>query len=211
MPEAFGERVGAPREGDLSAGSRLVISGGHVALCDDNFTVLSNGAVAIEGGRVEAVGSAPDIEASYGGCETIDASGKLVMPGLINAHTHLYSALARGLMANIDPSANFAEILEHLWWRLDRALTIDDMRLSAAAGSIDLMRNGTTTIIDHHASQVHIDGSLDAVAEPLEEAGLRFESLLRDHRPRRRDRAGSGSGRERAVRPEGRRARRFLG
>lgn len=168
----------------MPIGARLVIRGGHVALLDDEFTVLSDGAVAIDGGRIEAVGSAADIDSRYGGAETIDASGKLVMPGLINAHTHLYSALARGLVADIAPSSNFTEILEHLWWRLDRALTLDDVRFSAAAGALDLLRNGTTTIIDHHASQVHIDGSLDAVAEPLEEAGLRcnlcFEVSDRD-------------------------------
>ena len=158
----------------MSAGARLVIRGGHVALLDDDFTVLSDGAVAIEGGRIAAVGSAADIASRYDGAETIDASGKLVMPGLINAHTHLYSVLARGLVADIEPSSNFTEILEHLWWRLDRALTLDDVRLSAAAGAIDLIRNGTTTIIDHHASQVHIDGSLSAVAESLNESGLRF-------------------------------------
>jgi putative selenium metabolism protein SsnA len=163
-----------PREGALSAESTLLIRGGHVALLDDDFTVLSDGAVAIEGGRIAAVGSAADIASRYDGAETIDASGKLVMPGLINAHTHLYSALARGLVADIEPSSNFTEILEHLWWRLDRALTLDDVRLSAAAGAVDLIRNGTTTIIDHHASQVHIDGSLSAVAEPLNESGLRF-------------------------------------
>lgn len=173
-PWAFGERVRAPREGVLSSVPALLIRGGHVALLDDDFTVLSDGAVAIVGNRIEAVGSATDVARRYPGAQTIDASGKLVMPGLINAHTHLYSALARGLVADIAPSANFTEILEHLWWRLDRALTLDDVRLSAAAGAIDLIRNGTTTIIDHHASQVHIDGSLDAVAEPLDESGLRF-------------------------------------
>jgi putative selenium metabolism protein SsnA len=163
-----------PREGVLSSGPTLLIRGGHVALLDDDFTVLSDGAVAIVGNRIEAVGGAADVSARYEGAEIIDASGKLVMPGLINAHTHLYSALARGLVADIEPSSNFTEILEHLWWRLDRALTLDDVRLSAAAGAIDLVRNGTTTIINHHASQVDIDGSLSAVAEPLDESGLRF-------------------------------------
>ena len=158
----------------MSAGSTLLIRGGHVALLDDELTVLSDGAVAIVGNRIEAVGSAADVGARYDGAETIDASGKLVMPGLINAHTHLYSTLARGLVADIEPSSSFTEILEHLWWRLDRALTLDDVRLSAAAGAINLIRNGTTTIVDHHASQVHIDGSLSAVAEPLDESGLRF-------------------------------------
>jgi len=155
-----------------------------VSLFDDDFTVLDGVAVAIVGDTIDAVGPADEVDARYPGAETIDASGKLVMPGLINAHTHLYSTLARGLIADIEPSANFTDILEHLWWRLDRALTLDDVRLSAAAGALDLVRNGTTTIIDHHASQVHIDGSLSAVAEALGDAGLRanlcFEISDRD-------------------------------
>jgi putative selenium metabolism protein SsnA len=142
---------------------------------DDGFTVLDGAAVAIVGSTIDAVGPADDVVARHPGAEVVDASGKLVMPGLVNAHTHLYSALARGLMAEIEPSSNFTEILEHLWWRLDRALTPEDVRLSAAAGALDLVRNGTTTIIDHHASQVHIDGSLDAVAAALREAGLRAD------------------------------------
>jgi len=161
-------------ESDLSSVSTLLIRGGHVALLDDSFTVLTDGAVAVEGGRIVAVGPETDVSARYPAAENIDASGKLVMPGMVNAHTHLYSALARGLMAEIEPSGNFTEILEHLWWRLDRALRLDDVRLSAAAGALDLVRNGTTTIIDHHASQVNIADSLSAVAEPLDEAGLRY-------------------------------------
>ncbi len=95
------------------------------------------------------------------------------MPGLVNAHTHLYSSLARGLTADIAPSSNFVETLEHLWWRLDRALTEDDVRASAAVGAIDLIRNGTTTIVDHHASQTAIAGSLSVVGEALADVGLR--------------------------------------
>ena len=173
-----------PKEGVLSAGCTQLIRGGHVALLDDDFTVLSDGAVAIVGNRIEAVGSAADLGARYGGAETIDATGKLVMPGLINSHTHLYSALARGLVADIRPSSNFSEILENLWWRLDRALTLEDVRLSAAARALDLVRNGTTTIIDHHASQVHVDGTLTVIAEALRDVGLRanlcFEVTDRD-------------------------------
>jgi putative selenium metabolism protein SsnA len=158
----------------LSNGSTLIIRGGHVALLDDSLTVLKDGAVALQDGLIAAVSESADVEARFPSAETLDASGKLVMPGLINAHTHLYSALARGLLADIAPSADFTEILENLWWRLDRALTLDDVRLSAAAGAIDLVRNGTTTIIDHHASQVNVSDSLTAVAEPLDEMGLRF-------------------------------------
>jgi putative selenium metabolism protein SsnA len=155
-----------------------------MSLMDDGFTVLDEAAVAVAGSTIDAVGPADDVIARHPGAEIIDASGKLVMPGFVNVHTHLYSALARGLIAEIEPSSNFTEILEHLWWRLDRALTLEDVRLSAAAGALDLVRNGTTTIIDHHASQVQIDGSLAVVAEALDDAGLRanlcFEVTDRD-------------------------------
>ncbi len=164
--------------------SPFIIRGGYVVSFDDALTVIDGGAVAVVDGRIGAVGPAADVLPGYPGLPVIDATGKLVMPGLVNAHTHLYSALARGLMVDIEPSGNFTEILEHLWWRLDRALTEDDVRLSAAAGAIDLVRNGTTTIIDHHASQICIDGSLSAVADAVAEAGLRanlcFEVSDRD-------------------------------
>jgi putative selenium metabolism protein SsnA len=155
-----------------------------VALLDEQLTVLNGASVAIVGGRVDAVGAGAALEGRYRDAEVIEAGGRLVMPGLVNAHTHLYSALARGMMAEIEPSGSFTEILEHLWWKLDRALTEEDVRLSAHAGAIDLVRNGTTTIIDHHASQANITGSLSAVAEPLLETGIRanvcFEVSDRD-------------------------------
>ncbi len=166
----------------MSHTSSLVVAGGTVITGGAEPRVIPDGAVVVRDGLVESVGRREDV--ATGGAMLLDASRRLVMPGLVNAHTHLYSALARGLMADIAPSANFVEILEHLWWRLDRALTMDDIRLSAAAGALDLIRNGTTTIVDHHASQVTIDGSLDAVADALGTAGLRanlcFEITDRD-------------------------------
>ena len=135
--------------------------------------VIKGGAVAFDGDRIVAVGPVSEVVSGRHGAEVIDASGKLIMPGLINAHTHLYSALARGLMADIAPAANFVEILEHLWWKLDRALTHEHTWYSAAAGALDLVRSGTTTIIDHHASQVSVTDSLANVAEALEEIGIR--------------------------------------
>ena len=162
----------------------LLITGGSVAFLDDALTVRERSSVAIVDGLIDAVGPDDELAGRYPDAERLHVPGKLVMPGLINLHTHLYSELARGLIADIEPSSSFTEILEHLWWRLDRALTDEDIRLSAAAGAIDLIRNGTTTIVDHHASQVHIDGSLSAIADALSEAGLRsnlcFEVTDRD-------------------------------
>jgi len=86
----------------------------------------------------------------------IDGSGKVLMPGLINAHMHFYSTFARGL-TKAKPSRNFLEILNNLWWRLDKKLGHADTYYSAIIPLIDAIRKGTTTIIDHHASPFAIE------------------------------------------------------
>jgi len=123
--------------------------------------------ILIEGGRVAALGPAPP------GVPRRDCSRCLVIPGNVNAHTHIYSALARGMPYRLDPPANFLEILQRVWWRLDRALDVESLRASALAGGMDALLAGTTTVIDHHASPNAIDGSLDVIADALEELGLR--------------------------------------
>jgi putative selenium metabolism protein SsnA len=103
----------------------------------------------------------------------LDAGGQLVMPGNICAHTHFYGAFARGMAIPGDPPKDFPEILERLWWKLDKALTLEDVRYSALVCLVDAVKHGTTTLIDHHASPNAIDGSLDVIAETVKQAGLR--------------------------------------
>ena len=105
--------------------------------------------------------------------EVIDLSGRLVLPGMVCAHTHLYSALARGMPAPPRPPASFREILELIWWRLARALDEETIYWSAIAGAMEAARAGTTTLFDHHASPSHIKGSLAIVQEALAAIGLR--------------------------------------
>lgn len=107
------------------------------------------------------------------GEQQIDLAGKIVMPGFVCAHTHLYSSLARGMAQPKKPAANFLEILDRIWWRLDRALDEESIYYSALAGAIDAVRCGTTTLVDHHASPHAIGGSLDIVRDALREVGLR--------------------------------------
>src|SRR6185369_701981 len=105
--------------------------------------------------------------------EVIDVAGKLVLPGMVCAHTHLYSTLARGMPAPRRTPANFREILELVWWRLDRALDEETIYWSAVAGAMDAARAGTTCLFDHHASPSHIKGSLSIVQEAMAAIGLR--------------------------------------
>jgi putative selenium metabolism protein SsnA len=102
-----------------------------------------------------------------------DLEGRLVLPGLVNAHTHLYSALARGMPGPAAPPQSFVEILQQVWWKLDRALDEETVYLSALAGAVEAALSGTTLIVDHHASPSFIQGSLGVVGRALDEVGLR--------------------------------------
>jgi putative selenium metabolism protein SsnA len=144
----------------------------------DPVSVL-DGDVRIDDGRVTAVGGHVAMPASV-----CDCTGCLVVPGNVNGHTHLYSALARGMPYALAPPENFVQILERIWWRLDRALDEDGVRASALTGAMEALLSGTTTLVDHHASPNAIDGSLDVIAEALGSLGIRsvlcYETSDRD-------------------------------
>lgn len=105
--------------------------------------------------------------------KVIDLKGKLVLPGFVNAHTHLYSSLSRGMPMPATAPANFLEILEKIWWKLDVALDEEAIYYSALVGAIEAIKCGTTTLIDHHASPSSIKGSLDLLKKALKQAGIR--------------------------------------
>jgi putative selenium metabolism protein SsnA len=135
--------------------------------------LLENRALVLDGGRISAVGPAAELQTRFPDASVLDARGQLVMPGNICAHTHFYGAFARGMALPGDPPQDFPEILERLWWKLDRALSLDDVRASAQVCLVDAVKHGTTTLVDHHASPGAIDGSLDAIAEAVTQSGLR--------------------------------------
>jgi putative selenium metabolism protein SsnA len=151
----------------------LITNGTVISLGADN-RLITNGAVYIKGERIADIGTTRALVNKYPREEALDAHGKLVMPGSIVAHTHFYGAFARGMSLPAGPPPkNFPEILQQLWWKIDRALTLEDCKLSALVCLVDAIRNGTTTLIDHHASPNAIDGSLDAVADAVLDSGLR--------------------------------------
>jgi cytosine/adenosine deaminase-related metal-dependent hydrolase len=94
-------------------------------------------------------------------------------PGLVCAHHHLYSSLARGMPPPPKTPTNFQEILEQIWWRLDSALDLEMIRWSAMLGALEALESGTTAIVDHHESPNAIEGSLDVIAEACAEVGVR--------------------------------------
>lgn len=130
------------------------------------------GDLAVAAGRISQA-TPGNQAASRAPAERVDVSGCLVMPGNVCAHHHLYSALARGMPGPADLPRTFPEILERVWWRLDRALDLETVKLSALVGAVEAARAGTTSLVDHHASPEAIDSSLDAVADGLDEAGMR--------------------------------------
>ncbi|MDQ4075066.1 MAG: putative aminohydrolase SsnA [Chloroflexota bacterium] len=140
---------------------------------DPNATILDNHAVAVTDHTIDAIGPTAEVEAAYPDAEVLDGRGKLALPGAICAHTHFYGAFARGLAIPGPPPRDFPEILQRLWWRLDRSLTLEDVRYSALVMLIDAVRHGCTTVIDHHASPNAIEGSLDVIGEAVKESGLR--------------------------------------
>lgn len=155
----------------MSETTQLLLRGG--TLVETAAPSLREADLWVERGRIAAVGAPPPGSEEAEAARVLDCEGCLVLPGLVCGHGHLYSALATGMPGPAVAPVNFVEILERVWWRLDVALDEASLRASALAGAVSAIRSGTTCIVDHHASPSFIDGSLDVIAEALEEVGLR--------------------------------------
>ena len=132
--------------------------------------MVESGGLRVVDGKITAVGADVKPEA---GDEVVDCGGAVLMPGLVNGHTHLYSVLAAGMPAPPKTPTNFHEILKYVWWRLDRAHDVQSVRMSGLIGGLAALRCGTTTLIDHHASPDAIEGSLSELEGGIAEAGCR--------------------------------------
>lgn len=137
----------------------------------DEPEVIAGGAVAWQGERISEVGPEAEIRSRFPEARRLDARGGLILPGFVNLHHHFYSALVRGLDPGT-PMRDFPEVLDRLWWRLDRALDRETVRLSAELSAADCVRWCNTTVFDHHASPSCVGGSLDLIAGAMERAGL---------------------------------------
>ena len=151
----------------------LLITNANLITWEQPNRILEGYALLLRAGLIQELAPSAELERRYPSAERLDARRQYVMPGNICAHTHFYGAFARGMAIPGDPPANFLQILQKLWWRLDRALDEEAVRYSALVCLIDAIRHGTTTLFDHHASPNAIAGSLDLIAEAVEQAGLR--------------------------------------
>jgi putative selenium metabolism protein SsnA len=154
----------------MEPATSLLIENGTVLTGGKTMAVLPNHSVLVENGYIRKIAPKKQLKGFVG--RRIDASGKVVMPGFINAHTHFYSTFARGL-TKARPARDFAGVLKNLWWRLDSALTTEDCYYSGLIALLDAIRHGTTTLIDHHASPHAARGSLPAIEKAVKQTGLR--------------------------------------
>ena len=151
----------------------MLIKNATLVNWDNPNQIMPGSAIYITDGKIVEIG--PDFEVSQRHPQEtqVDARGQLVFPGNICAHTHFYSAFSRGMAIPGEAPTNFSNILEKLWWPLDKTLGEDDVRYSALMSIVDAIKYGTTTLVDHHASPNFIDGSLDVIAETVEKSGIR--------------------------------------
>ncbi len=151
----------------------LLIGNGRVITQDNKKPYLENGCIAIKDNIILEVGNTQDLKEKYKAYEFIDAEGNIIMPGLINTHHHIYSAFARGLILDNPPARKFTDILKNVWWKIDKKLKSEDIKYSAYTTLIDCVKNGVTTVFDHHASPMAIEGSLFIIADAAKDLGIR--------------------------------------
>lgn len=151
----------------------MILKNGRVITQDKNKPYIENGAVVIRDNKIVDVDITENILKKYSDEDVIDVEGQVIMPGFINTHHHIYSAFARGMASSGKPNENFLEILENLWWKIDKKLTLEDLEYSAYTTYIDCIKKGVTTVFDHNASPYAVTGSLEAIAKAAKKLGLR--------------------------------------
>ena len=152
----------------------IMFGNGVVVTRDAQRPLINGGAVAVgDDGLISALGPTQKLRREYPGAHFVDARGGLIMPGLINLHHHAYYTLARGLRPRPGAVKGLPALLEGRWWRLDRAMNLEDVYHGAAAAFLECVRSGVTTVFDHHASYGAVTGSLSEISRAADELGLR--------------------------------------
>ncbi len=151
----------------------ILVKDGIILTMDPDQRILSDHSIVVDDGRFQAVGKTADITRDWKTNETVDASGGIVMPGLVCSHTHLYGMLLRGAKLDIVPPSDFTQILQRIWWPVDENLTFEDAYASALIGCLEFLKTGTTMFADTYSGPNSIEGVLDRIAKAVDEVGIR--------------------------------------
>ncbi|HHY94914.1 MAG TPA: putative aminohydrolase SsnA [Firmicutes bacterium] len=151
----------------------FLLGNGTVITMEEKNRFLRDGAILVKGELIQEIGNTAELRARHPDAEFTDARGMLVLPGLVCAHSHLYGQWVRGAPGKGQAPANWKQILERLWWKVDKALSPEDNYWQSAAGIVEAIRYGATTLFDHHASPHSAPGSLDQVGRAFTELGIR--------------------------------------
>lgn len=150
----------------------MILTNGRIITNDKDNNFYEDGAIYIKDNYIGDIGEREEILKKYPDEEVVDVKGRLMMPGMICGHSHIYSAYARGMAAS-KPTDNFFNVLENLWWTLDRTLTHEDVKLNAYTTYMESIQNGVTTLFDHHSGPNSVEGSLFMLAEAAKDLGMR--------------------------------------
>ena len=151
----------------------ILVKDGIIVTMDPSHRILSDHSIIIEDGKFRAIGKTDEIAKDWNADQIIDASGGIVMPGLICSHTHLYGMLLPGANLDVHPPSDFTQILQRVWWPVDENLTLDDACASALVGCLEFLKTGTTTFADTYSGPNSIEGVLDRIARAVNEVGIR--------------------------------------
>lgn len=147
----------------------ILIKNGIILTVDRNDQIIKNGALYLENDRIVDVGLTRDVTKKHRADRVIDASKKLVIPGLINAHTHMTDSLVRGLGADM----SLLEWLNDFFWPFSEAVTGDDAHAGALLGCLEAIKSGCTYVAENYYPTKEKKHNIDRVAEAIEKSGIR--------------------------------------
>ncbi|MGD0421838.1 MAG: amidohydrolase family protein [Candidatus Bathyarchaeia archaeon] len=151
----------------------LLIKNGIVVTMDPNRRILERHSLTIDDGRVVEIGKTEELQKRHSNVESLDATGQIVMPGLICSHSHLYGILLRGASLSVTPPSDLTQILQRIWWPLDEAMNYEDAYASALIASVEFAKSGVTMFADTYSGPNSIHGVLDRICDAVESIGIR--------------------------------------
>ncbi|MFW9830606.1 MAG: amidohydrolase family protein [Candidatus Thorarchaeota archaeon] len=159
---------------------RTMIRNAIIVTMDANRRVLQNTDLLIENNVIAAIGHNIKEKVDH----VIDGTGRMVLPGFICGHTHLYGIVLRGAPLDIKPTTDFLQILDRIWWKVDSAFVNEDAYASALAACYEFVKSGTTCFADTYSGPGSIEGVLDEIARAVTQIGIRgilaFEATERN-------------------------------